>query len=405
MIDDALDEAPVAAASTRSVDAWHRAWSDAMHFVGDPFAELAEANADDDQFAMGSIFCAAYRVLGGSPFDAPLLEVDLDRARQRARSSRELMHLDAVEALTSGDFSAAAEQWDHISSRSADFAAVRFAHDVYLHIGEVERRVASGEQAMARFAGSPAEFFVTGQHAFSLEEAGVYDEAETLGWRALGADPLDLWALHALAHVYESTDDQDAAMRLLVDRAPTWTTQDGLAVHVHWHHALRMIAGGQYREALGVFDLIVADATTPFRLSDLASLLWRLELEGVAVGDRWHVVADRYAVAPERHTTGFLDLHIALAFSRVPTHPEASVFFAGVATSHADDPSENGTIFREIVVPLVEAIRLSADRPFEAAELIDSVAGRSNRIGGSIAQRDLLTLTRNALSGTSQETP
>ncbi len=400
-----LDDAPVAAVSPRSVDAWHRAWSDAMHFVGDPFAELATANADDDGFAMGSIFCAAYRVLGGSPFNAPALGLDLERARRRARSPREVAHLDAVESLAAGNFSAAAERWDRIGEGDADFAAVRFAHDVYLHIGEVERRVASGEQAMARFAGSPAESFVTGQHAFSLEEAGAYDEAEVLGWRALEADPLDLWALHALAHVFESTDDQDAAMRLLVDRAPTWTTQDSLAVHIHWHHALRMIAGGSFDEALGVFDRIVPDATTPFRLGDLASLLWRLELEDVDVGERWLVVADRYAVASERHTSGFLDLHMALAFARVPHHPEAAVFFGGVASSHAEDRSENGEIFRGIVVPLVEAIRVSADRPSEAVDLIDGVAERSHRIGGSIAQRDLLTLTKNALDHRAQEAP
>lgn len=123
-----------------------------MHFVGDPFAELATANANDVQFAMGSIFCAAYRVLGGTPFDAPELVVDLERARQRSRSDRELMHLEAVEALTSGEFTSAAAQWDDISGRGTDFAAVRFAHDVYLHIGEVERRVASGEQAMERLS-------------------------------------------------------------------------------------------------------------------------------------------------------------------------------------------------------------------------------------------------------------
>ena len=56
---------------------------------------------------------------------------------------------------------------------------------------------------------------MVGQHTFALEEVGRYDEAEELGRAALGLDPDDLCARHALAHVYESTDDTPAARELL----------------------------------------------------------------------------------------------------------------------------------------------------------------------------------------------
>lgn len=288
-----------------------------------------------------------------------------------------------------------------------DFAAVRFAHDVYLHVGEVDRRVASSERAMAHFDATDTRPYVASQLAFALEEAGLYDEAEAMGWSALKADPMELWALHALAHVYESTDDQDAAIDLLESRADTWTAQDGLAIHVHWHHALRMIVAGEFERALALFDRLSPDATTPFRLSDVSSLLWRLEHAGADVGDRWSSVADALAIRPERHASGFLDLHMALAFQRVPNHSDANDFFEGVAPAHADDPSENGEIFRSVVEPLVEAIRLVGSDPARSASLIDSVADGSHRIGGSIAQRDLITMTRNALDpliDTTQET-
>lgn len=400
-----LDDAPVAASVNRTVDAWDAAWIEAMHFVGDPFVTLADANAGDTDFAMGSVFCATYRALGGSSFDAPELMLDLERARERAVSGREAAHLEALELLVAGNFTDAARRWDRVADENVDFAAVRFAHDLYLHVGDVERRVASGERARSRFGGRLAEPYVTGQHAFSLEEAGAYDEAERLGWEALDANPLDLWALHALAHVYESTNNQDAALGMLCSRADTWTAQDGLAVHVHWHHALRMIAGGRFDDAVKLFDCLVPDAQTPFRLSDLASLLWRLEHVGVDVGDRWLVVADRLAARPERHTNGFLDLHMALAFQRVPSHSEAPRFFDGVGPSHAKDNSENGETFRQVVVPLVEAIRIAPQQPVAAAVLIDSVADRAHCIGGSIAQRDLITITRNALIEPMKETP
>lgn len=390
-----LDEAPIAARSAASVDAWHRAWADTVHFIGDPFATLAEANAGDDDFVMGSVFCAAYRILGGASPDTSELVVDLERANERPTSGREAKHVEAVNQLALGNFTDAALIWDAIAP--GDFAAGRFAHDTYLHVGEVDRRLDSSERALAHFETTSTRPFVASQHAFSLEEAGAYREAESLAWSSLVADPMELWALHALAHVYESTNDQDAAIDLLESRAEVWTAQDSLAVHIHWHHALRMIVAGEHERALALFDELEPVASTPFRLCDVASMLWRLELAGCDVGDRWGVVADRMAGRPERHTSGFLDLHMALAFQRAPDHEAAATFFAAVGESHADDMSENGETFRTVVTPLVEAIRLSDVEPLLAAALLDSVADQSNRIGGSIAQRELITITGIAL--------
>lgn len=390
-----LDDRPVAAAGPRAAEAWHQAWADTVHFVGDPFVTLAESNANDAHFAMGSIYCATYRVLGGSQLDDPELAIDLQRAVERATEEREMQHLEAVTLLAHGNFTDAALAWDAIPP--GDFAAVRFAHDAYLHVGEVDHRVRSSERALAHFDVTRSRPYVASQHAFSLEEAGAYDEAEALAWSSLDVDPMELWALHALAHVYESTDDQDAAIALLEGRSATWEAQDALAVHVHWHHALRMIVVGEFDRALALFDRLEPDAGTPFRLSDVSSLLWRLECAGADVGGRWTAVADRMAVRPERHANGFLDLHMALAFQRVPDHDASDAFFAGASESHTDDDSENGDIFRTVVRPLVEAIRVSDTEPARATVLIDSVADQSHRIGGSIAQRELITITRNAI--------
>lgn len=395
MSTEQLDGAPIAAHSAASADAWHRAWTETVHFIGDPFATLAEANADDDAFVMGSVFCATYRILGGARPGTPELVVDLERANGRGTSRREAQHVEAVNQLALGNFTDAALIWDAVAP--GDFGAGRFAHDTYLHIGEVERRVASSERALAHFETTSTRPFVASQHAFSLEEAGAYAEAESLAWSSLDVDPMELWALHALAHVYESTNDQDAAIDLLESRIETWSLQESLAVHIHWHHALRMIVAGEYQRALALFDELEPDANTPFRLCDVASMLWRLELSGVDVGDRWGVVADRMAGRPERHTSGFLDLHMALAFQRVPSHEAAPTFFHGVAEAHIDDESENGNIFRSVVTPLVEAIRVSDADPVRAGELLAAVADQSHRIGGSIAQRELLTITRSAL--------
>lgn len=386
-----------------TVDAWNRAWTQALHFTGDPFATLAEPNDSDATFALGSVFCGTYRVLGGARPDDTTLRVDLERARSRAISPLDVAHVQALEHLVEGNFTKAGRQWDQIASAQRDFAAIRFAHDVYLHVGDEARRLQSSQRAFDSWARSETGWgFIAGQLSFALEEAGFYDDAEDLASEALQENPLDLWARHSLAHLYETTDDSEAAFSLLRDQASVWAEQDSLAVHIWWHLALRLIASGSFDEALAVHDSQLDVATTPFRICDLASLLWRLELAGVDVADRWDELADRFASRPEWHTSGFLDLHGALIYTRRPDHDAAHRFFEGVGSAHGDGASENDHIFVGTVRPLVSAIRDGAERPSRAVDAIDAVADTTHRIGGSIAQRDLIGLTRTHFEQLSQ---
>ena len=251
---------------------------------------------------------------------------------------------------------------------------------------------------MAIGEGRPGGSYVAGQHSFSLNEVGRYAEAEEVGARALDADPDDLWARHALAHVYEHTDNTEAAFALLGETAGRWADQELLATHVWWHLAIRMLAAGKNDAALEIFDDLLPTATTAFRLCDLSSLLWRAELMGIEVGDRWDAMADRWDGVVERHTCGFLDLHATLAFLRRPDHPGADRWFGGLAARPAGD-HEVDAIFDEVVQPLVGAFRQRADGDvagFGAA--LDRLGASTARIGGSNAQRELIGLSRTDLN-------
>ena len=151
---------------------------------------------------------------------------------------------------------------------------------------------------------------------------------------------------------------------------------------------------GHQRRLLG--QGVGSDAALP-RLCDLTSLLWRLELVGVDVADRWSLLAYRWATIAERHTCGFIDLHAALVFLRRSSHSGAATFFAGVAASHPTPVSENARTFGEVVRPLLAAFRSHAEGDHPAAiTRLDNLAQDTHRIGGSNAQRELITLTRNA---------
>jgi tetratricopeptide (TPR) repeat protein len=381
-----------------SVEAWERGWEQYLHYRGDPVAVMSEAGAGDESFVMGPVFATVYRVFAGTPSDSSVLQEDAQRALTRARQSgrREQEHVNALELLLAGEATAAARAWDEIARAERDFAAARFSHDISLHVGDAAGRLVSSSHAVEAWRGQPGWGFVAGQHAFALEEVGRYDEAEELGCQALSLDPDDLWARHALAHVYESTDDTSAALRLLEGSVERWSAQELLATHVWWHLALRLLASGDTTAALAVFDEREPHVSTAFQLCDQTSLLWRLELAGGDPGDRWEALADRWDEVAERHTCGFLDVHAALAFIRRPGHPGAQRWFRGLE-ERASRGSENDATFDEVVIPLVEAFRsYGAGSHGHFVTLVDRVGSCTARIGGSIAQRDLIDLTRRA---------
>ena len=381
-----------------SVEAWERVWEQYLHYRGDPVAVMSEAGARDEAFVMGPVFATVYRVLAGTPHSSPALAVDAERSRRRARQSgrRERDHVGALELLLAGEFTAAVWAWHEIAVGERDFAAVRFAHDVSLHVGDLDGRLATSSHAIEAWRGEPGWGFVAGQHAFALEEVGSYDDAEDLGRQALSLDPDDLWARHALAHVYESTDDTAAALELLQGDAERWSGQDLFATHIWWHLALRLLASGDAAGALAIVDERRPHAKTAFQMCDQTSLLWRLELAGCDAGDRWDELADRWDGVAERHTCGFLDVHAALAFVRRPDHPGAQRWYRGLKEREGAS-SENDATFIEVVSPLVEAFRSYGEGSYDrCVRLVDEVGSSAARIGGSIVQRDLITLTCRA---------
>ena len=391
-----------------SIEAWERAWEQYLHYRGDPVAVASEAGERDESFVMGPVFAAVYRVLAGCPPGSPALTADAGRAQARAArsSDRERAHVTALEMLLAEEFTGAARRWDQIAAGERDFAAVRFAHDLYLHVGDDVGRLSSSSHAEEAWRGEPGWGFVAGQHAFALEEVGHYGQAEELGRAALDLDPDDLWARHALAHVYESTDNTPAALRLLAASAERWNAQELLATHIWWHLALRLLASGDAAGALAVFDARQPHASTAFQLCDQTSLLWRLELVGCDTGNRWDALADRWDGVVERHTCGFLDVHAALAFARRPDHPGARRWFQGL-DQRGVGTSENDRTFLDVVVPLAHAFRAYAAGDTDRFVGVVDDLGRSARwIGGSIAQRDLINLTRRAAgAGADRSTP
>jgi hypothetical protein len=292
----------LSARSEDSVLAWRTATDQLLDFVGDPIATLDPVNVADEAFVMGSVFTTAYRILGGGSASSAAIVEGLARLDQRhdGATEHERAHIGAVRTLVSGEFEMAARQWDDIAiAHPRDLLALKLTHDVCLHIGDDAIRLPSARRAVESAAFDPTERATAVLYAnlsFALEEVGEFEEAEHWGRAGLATEPTDLWARHALAHVYEATKRHEDALKLLVPTSGQWTQQTLLANHIWWHVGLRLINHGSVVEALDVLDRELV-STTAFGLADSTSLLWRIELNSApsAASTRWDSLAAHWS--------------------------------------------------------------------------------------------------------------
>jgi len=115
-------------------------------------------------------------------------------------------------------------------------------------------------------------------------------------------------------HVYESLGRRYEGQRLLRTSRWFWDRADLLQTHLHWHWGLMQLADGQYERAMGRYDewLREDSATEILNLCDSASLLWRMELLGIDVFDRWTELVPLVRRFSGQHVMPYCDVHIAV---------------------------------------------------------------------------------------------
>jgi tetratricopeptide (TPR) repeat protein len=278
-----------------------------------------------------------------------------------------------------------------LSLNPRDALAMKMIQSIYFVMGRPDAMRASVEGVLDAWNDHPARGYLLGCHAFTLEETGEFARAERIGRQGVEIAPDDAWGLHAVAHVYDNTGRARAGLDWLTGREASWSHCHNFRYHVWWHRALMHLDLGEYDIALAHYDADVrADKTDDYRdISNAASLLSRLELEGVPVGDRWDELA---ALSENRVTDGclaFADLHYMLALCG----GNRDVAAAGmIARMQATRPTGNEAL-RIIAHPglhVAKGLQAFAKGEYSAAWM-HLQAGRSDlqQIGGSHAQRDV----------------
>jgi tetratricopeptide (TPR) repeat protein len=391
----ALTGAPESAA------AFDRAIADYYGLTGDPVGVLKAALARDRGFALGAVAIAALYMIGGFRGDHPEVRSAL-RAAEAAiggASERERRHFAAATAWAQGETSQAILGWETIlADHPTDALALRLAQDAYFFLG----RSAAIRDCAARVLpawdrDNPLASFVLGLYAFGLEETGDLKRAEDFGREALAHNRLDAWATHALAHVMETANRHEEGVAFLTSTRADWAHAHFMAHHNGWHLALFLIEQGRFDEVLADYDRFtapkLADDATLDRV-DAASLLWRLELAGVDVGDRWAPVADKWMAHVDDHVLAFNDLHCAFAAAR-SSDPDHTIRLGQSLDDYERLGSgDNRQVTVEVGRRLIDGVLAFAGADYaRAVEAILPIRNDAVRIGGSHAQRDIVDLT------------
>ena len=378
-----------------------QAASEYLGWVGDPIATLSAAAEKDDRFALAHVFTGVLRLLSGEVEGSSRGLVESRRRSAAAKpqlTAWEQAHIGAFEAWGDGEIRRATAIWEEILvDRPRDIWALRFAHDTYFYLGDAANLRDSPARVLPAWpADDEYHDYLLGMHAFGLEECSDYRAAETAGRRAVEANPADTWAIHAVAHVLEMEGRQDEGVAWLRGLQPHWQAAPALAVHQWWHLALFLIERGRLDEVLEIYDQYVwgKPSTALLDLVDAAALLWRLELAGVDVGQRWQGLRENWYAHLDNHVMVFNDAHIAMVAGGLKDKATLQKLGRSLGRYVVERQGTNSDITRQVGGAVVKAIAAFADGDYaRTVDLLLPLRYEIWRIGGSHAQRDIFSQT------------
>ncbi|MCH9809163.1 MAG: tetratricopeptide repeat protein [Alphaproteobacteria bacterium] len=310
-----------------------------------------------------------------------------------------------VEALgyaANGAFKKAASRLEaRLADHPTEFLCLKLSNALRFMTGECQRmREVTGLALRDWREDDPGYGFAMGLHAFGLEENGAFAEAEQVGLKAVAAQPADVWGIHAVSHVMEMRHRPREGARWLQASRPLWPLCNNFGFHMAWHLALFHLDTAEYDAVLDLYDRDIRPTQTDdFRdMANAASMLWRLQQEGIDVGDRWqglHTIAFKRR---EDTTYVFASLHYLLALIGAGDTDAARELVNNLRTRKISVPvDEQSAVADEVGIAAAEAI-LHLHTTGGCAEGLSEIARRLPSIGGSRAQRDVFmrTLVLNA---------
>ena len=397
-----LRDLPLSTPAAEARDLHERALWHLVSFYGDPFAALDATIAADPAWGLAQLTKANFILTLTEPAMLPQAQTAMAAATplMTQASERERAQIAATQLALAGRWREACAAWDQIlHEHPRDILALISAHLFDFYRGDARSLRARVARVLPEWpADDPLYPYVLGMHAFGLEECNLYPQAEAAGRQALALDPRGPWAIHAVAHVMEMQGRHHEGAAWLREREGDWAVDNGLAVHNWWHSALFRLESLDTAGALALYDEQIGGSASAVNLQwlDCAALLWRLQLLGVDLGQRWDELAQAWA-DPVAHAGyyAFNDAHALLALLGSGDAARADEMLERArAVAEASGDADNRAMAHEVGLPLMQGlIALERGRPAETIAQLYPLRTVAHHFGGSHAQRDLIDQT------------
>lgn len=397
----------LSAATDEAVRAYDWAIAGFLDFRADTAQRLAALLATDQAFGMGHVLKGYLAMAVYDGAFVPRAQQALADARQRLAHAtpREQAHAEALSHWAGGDIDRAIGVWEAIlAEHPRDALALRMQHFGAFWTGQPERMRAAVQGVLPHWSSElPGWGMVLGCGAFADEECGRYGAAEALGRQAIALDATNVWATHALAHVLEMQGRPDEGIELLGGLERHWDGANAIKHHLWWHWAMYHLERGEHDAALDLYDRRFRDLASPLVVTmpdfaldvqNAASMLLRLELRGVAVGERWVELADKAQARIGDWASPFTLPHRMMALAAAGRWAAAERMLQALSEAVRAPRGACGdasSVLADAALPVCKAVL--AHRRGDHAGAVAAMRpalGVMHRLGGSHAQQDVL---------------
>ncbi len=300
---------------------------------------LGAAERDDSVIVQAC--AAALHLFAESPAGAVNARPHLVRAAasRLPTNERERRFLGAVQAWCDNDIGGAIHLLDEqLREHPRDLASLKLAQYFCFNLGDAASMLRLALQCHDAAADVP---HLHGMTAFGYEQCHRLREAEQAARRAIAMLPKEPWAHHALAHVMLTEGRIAEGRAFMQDASAHWVGLNSfMETHNWWHLALFALEQRDDAAVLALYDDHVWGVCKEYSQDQIGavSLLARLELAGVDVGDRWQDVADHLVPRTRDQTQPFLDMQYLYGLARAG-RPEADALLHAVEDFAPQAPS------------------------------------------------------------------
>ncbi|NXP51542.1 TTC38 protein, partial [Heliornis fulica] len=366
---------------------------------------LSKLKAADPNFIMGHVIANGLELIGTG--SSVRLNKELDSAmrtmmtlsRSQPLTEREKLHVSALDMFANGQLPKACDLWEQIlQSHPTDLLALKFSQDAYFYLGYLPQMRDSVARVYPFWTPDvPLSSYVKGYYSFGLMETNFFDRAEELAREALAINRTDAWSVHTIAHINEMKAEVKKGLEFMKETEIDWKNSDMLACHNYWHWALYFIEKGEYEAALTIYDQHIAprclSSGSMLDVVDNCSILYRLHLEGVKLGDRWNNILKVTKKHAKDHVLLFNDVHVLMSTLGARDH-KATEDLLTTLQELAKAPGEDHelALAPRLGLPLCQAfVEFENGNCDKAVDLLYPIRYQIVQLGGSNAQRDVFS--------------